>query len=186
MLIRLLRLHAAKREFCHWRLSVRRSTEHSWLTWLRHIICTRLSFEDIFLRSIPYYLLIFRLTTRNFTMHTHILNALALASLAIAHGDHQQVPMAGPHKQLWYNTLPGDGGKQVSFQLKIGHSVKGLVWHKNPLPGGLSLLGYFDIRTAAVFSLFGQWWRGIRYCFLRCVCFFAYKFASSIKNTLKS
>ncbi|CRG92397.1 agmatinase [Talaromyces islandicus] len=46
-------------------------------------------------------------------MYAHILNTLALASLAVAHGNHQQVPMSGPHKQLWYNTLPGDGGKQA-------------------------------------------------------------------------
>jgi agmatinase len=57
-------------------------------------------------------------------MHAHILNTLALASLAIAHGDHQQVPLSGPHKQLWYNTLPGDGGKQVGFGLTFDHIVK--------------------------------------------------------------
>lgn len=119
-------------------------------------------------------------------MHAHILNTLALASLAIAHGSHQQVPMAGPHKQLWYNTLPGDGGKQVGFQLRTGHPLESPIWHKDPLPGGLSLLGYFDIRTAAVFSLFGQWWRGIRYCFLRCVRSFPCYFASSVEITLQS
>jgi agmatinase len=32
----------------------------------------------------------------------------------LAHGDHAgQSPIAGPHKSLWYNTLPGDGGTQV-------------------------------------------------------------------------
>ncbi len=40
---------------------------------------------------------------------------LGLAAVAQAHGDHdpQQEPIAGPHKSLWYNTLPGDGGTQV-------------------------------------------------------------------------
>ena len=44
----------------------------------------------------------------------------ALVSVAVAHGehDHDQEPIQGPHKSLWYNTLPGDGGTQVgvSFQ----------------------------------------------------------------------
>lgn len=30
-----------------------------------------------------------------------------------AHSSHDQAPIAGPHKSLWYNTLPGDGGTQV-------------------------------------------------------------------------
>ncbi|KAH7328760.1 arginase family-domain-containing protein [Stachybotrys elegans] len=40
---------------------------------------------------------------------------LALGSVAgvVAHGDHAQEPMEGPHKSLWYNTLPGDGGTQA-------------------------------------------------------------------------
>lgn len=41
----------------------------------------------------------------------------ALATVACAHGDHAQKPIAGPHKSLWYNTfdnIPGDGGTQVS------------------------------------------------------------------------
>ncbi|KAH9815326.1 putative agmatinase 1 [Teratosphaeria destructans] len=37
----------------------------------------------------------------------------ALAAAASAHGDHNQEPIAGPHKGLWYNTLPGDGGTQA-------------------------------------------------------------------------
>ena len=37
---------------------------------------------------------------------------VAIAAAVGAHGDHDhdQTPMEGPHKQLWYNTLPGDGG----------------------------------------------------------------------------
>lgn len=40
---------------------------------------------------------------------------VALAAVAAAHGDHDhdQAPIAGPHKGLWYNTLPGDGGTQA-------------------------------------------------------------------------
>ena len=37
-----------------------------------------------------------------------------LAAIAVAHEDHDQTPIEGPHKSLWYNTLPGDGGTQVS------------------------------------------------------------------------
>jgi agmatinase len=39
--------------------------------------------------------------------------ALGYAALAAAHGDHGQKSLSGPHESLWYNTLPGDGGKQV-------------------------------------------------------------------------
>jgi agmatinase len=40
---------------------------------------------------------------------------LALAAPVFSHGDHdKQTPISGPHKALWYNTLPGDGGTQVS------------------------------------------------------------------------
>jgi hypothetical protein len=49
-----------------------------------------------------------------------LLQAVTLFSLcgaALCHGggDHheEQKPIAGPHKSLWYNTLPGDGGTQV-------------------------------------------------------------------------
>jgi agmatinase len=42
------------------------------------------------------------------------LTVALLAASVIAHGDHaDQMPIAGPHKSLWYNTLPGDGGTQV-------------------------------------------------------------------------
>jgi len=41
-----------------------------------------------------------------------------LAAGVLAHGDHKdQTPIAGPHKSLWYNTLPGDGGTQVGFAI---------------------------------------------------------------------
>lgn len=43
-----------------------------------------------------------------------LLYAAGLAVVVFAHGDHGQTPIAGPHKSLWYNALPGDGGTQVS------------------------------------------------------------------------
>lgn len=47
-------------------------------------------------------------------MLTNILTVALLAISALAHGDHDnQIPIQGPHKALWYNTLPGDGGTQV-------------------------------------------------------------------------
>ena len=48
-----------------------------------------------------------------------LFNLLLIAgcvAVALAHGDHDQKPIAGPHKSLWYNTrnaIPGDGGTQV-------------------------------------------------------------------------
>jgi hypothetical protein len=52
-------------------------------------------------------------------MLTNILAVAVLATSALAHGDHEhQVPIQGPHKALWYNTLPGDGGTQVG-QLRV-------------------------------------------------------------------
>jgi agmatinase len=39
--------------------------------------------------------------------------AAALAVTASAHGNHQESFKEGPHKALWYNSLPGDGGTQA-------------------------------------------------------------------------
>lgn len=47
-------------------------------------------------------------------MLSKILAVAALAATVSGHGDHaDQTPIEGPHKALWYNTLPGDGGTQV-------------------------------------------------------------------------
>ncbi|MCJ1400766.1 hypothetical protein MMC11_003974 [Xylographa trunciseda] len=46
-------------------------------------------------------------------MLNSILSLAVLAATVTAHGDHEQKPVAGPHKSLWYNTLPGDGGTQA-------------------------------------------------------------------------
>lgn len=45
--------------------------------------------------------------------HTSLL-ALGWAALASAHAGHEQSSLSGPHQSLWFNTLPGDGGTQVS------------------------------------------------------------------------
>lgn len=47
-------------------------------------------------------------------MYSSVVGLLALLGIANAHGGHDQTPLAGPHQRLWYNTLPGDGGTQVS------------------------------------------------------------------------
>ena len=36
-----------------------------------------------------------------------------IVATTIAHSDHSQQPIAGPHQSLWYNRLPGDGERQV-------------------------------------------------------------------------
>lgn len=45
---------------------------------------------------------------------------LGFVAAVAAHGDHDnQEPIEGPHQRLWYNTLPGDGGTQVSAVLWV-------------------------------------------------------------------
>ncbi len=44
----------------------------------------------------------------------------SFVALAAAHDGHgHEETILGPHKSLWYNTLPGDGGTQVSFSLDV-------------------------------------------------------------------
>ena len=64
--------------------------------------------------------------------------ALGLAAAVAAHGNHQQQPIEGPHQSLWYNTLPGDGGTQVSL-------LRPLVDFSSALPCPLSFLVYIYI-----------------------------------------
>ena len=45
-------------------------------------------------------------------MHSLLLLVATAAGLVSGHG-HDQTPIAGPHKSLWYNRLPGDGGTQA-------------------------------------------------------------------------
>ena len=46
-------------------------------------------------------------------MLTKSLTVLALSAVVAGHVNHDQTPIAGPHKSLWYNAIPGDGGTQV-------------------------------------------------------------------------
>lgn len=47
-------------------------------------------------------------------MLSKALAAFSLFATALGHDGHShQTPISGPHKSLWYNTLPGDGGTQV-------------------------------------------------------------------------
>ncbi len=49
-------------------------------------------------------------------MHSEsVLLALGWAAIATAHAGHEQSQkiIEGPHKSLWYNKLPGDGGTQA-------------------------------------------------------------------------
>lgn len=69
-------------------------------------------------------------------MHsTTALLALGLAAAVAAHGNHQQQPIEGPHQSLWYNTLPGDGGTQVSL-------LRPLLGFSSALPCPVSALVY--------------------------------------------
>lgn len=46
---------------------------------------------------------------------------LGWAAAATAHAGHEQTPISGPHQSLWYKTLPGDGGTQVSAKSIYHH-----------------------------------------------------------------
>jgi agmatinase len=47
------------------------------------------------------------------TMSSLVLSLVSFAAVVAAHGNHAQQPVSGPHRGLWYNTIPGDGGTQV-------------------------------------------------------------------------
>lgn len=85
-----------------------------------------------------------------------IVPALAIAALGAvvsAHSDHHQMPMAGPHQGLWYNTLPGDGGKQVNESRRevfVGGA------RELTGAGGLCLLGHLDVWTTPVLPVSGE------------------------------
>jgi len=42
-----------------------------------------------------------------------VLSLVSFAVVAAAHSNHAQKPFSGPHRDLWYNTIPGDGGTQA-------------------------------------------------------------------------
>jgi hypothetical protein len=84
-------------------------------------------------------------------MLSSILTALALVPLAVSHGDHEhQTPISGPHKSLWYNTIPGDGGTQVRRMSKI-HWIA-----IDPVSGRLCFLWHIDLRTSALLPMLSQ------------------------------
>jgi agmatinase len=58
-------------------------------------------------------------------MIVSVAGLLVLSTLVTGHGDHGQSQLAGPHQGLWYNTLPGDGGTQVSTPIDQHVRYKG-------------------------------------------------------------
>src|SRR5271154_725786 len=60
-----------------------------------------------------------------FNMLLKVLSFCAFSASVLAHGDHgDQAPISGPHKSLWYNTLPGDGDTQVSLSCQEKSSTE--------------------------------------------------------------
>ena len=89
----------------------------------------------------------------------------ALTAVAFCHwDDHHQTPFSGPHKQLWYNALPGDGGTQVNT-VHLSSSV-----NTADMPQGrFRLLWYLHIWTVTILPLPRQRRPEIRHCVLRYV-----------------
>lgn len=53
-------------------------------------------------------------------MITSVVAFLVLLGSSAAHEPHAQSPIAvGPHERIWYNSLPGDGGTQVSIPFLV-------------------------------------------------------------------
>lgn len=100
------------------------------------------------------------------------LSFAALVALATAHGNHGQKPIAGPHKSLWYNTLPGDGGTQVWMAIGSSSAERcdAIDWPLC-LAGGRCLLWHLHVRAAAVLSMSCQRRGEIWHCVHRYVCF---------------
>jgi len=104
------------------------------------------------------------------TMFKSIAGIFALASLSAAHGGHDQIPMAGPHKDLWYNTLPGDGGTQVCGWIQVNVFRCGFEtnWYGTLSLGWFSILWNIHLWSLALFPLPVHWWCEVRYCFSGC------------------
>lgn len=86
----------------------------------------------------------------SFGMLFPLVTVLAFVTSGLSHGDHDQTPISGPHKSLWYNTLPGDGGTQV-------RRVAQLHWISiDQIPGRFCLLWHFYLRTFALPPLLSQ------------------------------
>jgi len=73
---------------------------------------------------------------------------LSFAATVAAHGDHghDQDPLNGPHEGLWYNTLPGDGGKQV----RIDSSKRRRTTLTYVTAGRFHLLRHIHIRPPSI------------------------------------
>ena len=71
-----------------------------------------------------------------------LFTALALVSSALSHGDHEhQTPISGPHKSLWYNSLPGDGGTQVFQNIPVSAKLQLTILQADSVFSGISTFG---------------------------------------------
>jgi hypothetical protein len=102
----------------------------------------------------------------------------ACASCALAHGTHDQTPVSGPHKSLWYNTLPGDGGTQVretrpehrgAAERSVEEQLYGRTDTLESPIGRFCLLWHLNLRPAALLPVPEQRRGEIRHCVHRCV-----------------
>ena len=110
----------------------------------------------IFFHSFGSQLLLERL----FMMMLKALLLCACGNIALAHSSHDQEPIEGPHKSLWYNTLPGDGGTQVRAGLELEfRSI-----YTNVQQGRFSFLRHLDFRAVKLSPLSVQGKRRLRHC----------------------
>jgi agmatinase len=87
---------------------------------------------------------------------------IGFVAAVAAHGDHDhdQEPMSGPFNGLWYNTLPGDGGKQVrSSNSKVASLIRSI----DLCAGRFNLLRHLHLRSPEVPPLPLQR-REVRHC----------------------
>jgi hypothetical protein len=93
---------------------------------------------------------------------TRSIALLSLAGSVVSHGHHDdQSPLLGPHKSLWYNTLPGDGGTQVHFLNLFIQSSSGLT----VLVGRFCVFRHLHLWSNRLSSMSLQRRRQVRYCF---------------------
>lgn len=88
-------------------------------------------------------------------MISSVAGLLVLSALVTAHGEQSQSQLAGPHQGLWYNTLPGDGGTQVSTLLsQVDSQFKKT--HLTKQKGRLRILRNLDFRPPTLPPMPGQ------------------------------
>lgn len=85
----------------------------------------------------------------------------ALVGSAWSHAHHEQTPIEGPLQGLWYNTLPGDGGTQVSIAAPVLVTWLTFV-------GGLRVFWDQHLWQTPILTLLGDRQRQIRHCFPGC------------------